>query len=356
MEKVSVRKPEKGTKPKLFYAGIDGDLLSPAMMEPQSSHLWAEKDPGEDLYALKNEDPERPVPGVAREVYDVPHMIPWGKKIASYLWAKSIAAGVLLISALAINLGFEQDAPLLYVISPLVALLFLVITMSLLVLDLKKPGRFFYLLTKPNLNSWLVLGGYVLMAYGILAAIWLYFGWWNAGMAPWVVWLTAVFAVASAGYSAFLFAQARGRDFWQSPLLFWHLIVQAMVAGSAMLTLLAALQIITPYQFLSGQMLYWLGNLLVVALLAGLAMVLGELFMNHGSEAVARPAHLLVRGALWKQFWLVVVGLGALAPIALTLWPTSSIYPNLAAALLALFGLWMYENLWIKAGQAVPLS
>jgi hypothetical protein len=24
--------------------------------------------------------------------------------------------------------------------------------------------------------------------------------------------------------------------------------------------------------------------------------------------------------------------------------------------LLALFGLWMYENLWIKAGQAVPLS
>jgi formate-dependent nitrite reductase membrane component NrfD len=194
------------------------------------------------------------------------------------------------------------------------------------------------------------------MAYGILAAIWLYFGWWNAGMAPWVVWLTAVFAVASAGYSAFLFAQARGRDFWQSPLLFWHLIVQAMVAGSAMLTLLAALQIITPYQFLSGQMLYWLGNLLVVALLAGLAMVLGELLMNHGSEAVARPAHLLVRGALWKQFWLVVVGLGALAPIALTLWPTSSIYPNLAAALLALFGLWMYENLWIKAGQAVPLS
>ena len=29
--------------------------------------------------------------------------------------------------------------------------------------------------------------------------------------------------MASAGYSAFLFAQARGRDFWQSPLLFWHL-------------------------------------------------------------------------------------------------------------------------------------
>ena len=34
----------------------------------------------------------------------------------------------------------------------------------------------------------------------------------------------------------------------------------------------------------------------------------------------------------------------------------NSSYPNLAASLLALIGLWMYENLWIKAGQALPLS
>src|SRR5918992_564343 len=54
MDKVTVRKPEKGTKPKLFYAGVDGNLLTPAMMEPQSSHFWAEKQPGEDLYALGN--------------------------------------------------------------------------------------------------------------------------------------------------------------------------------------------------------------------------------------------------------------------------------------------------------------
>jgi len=33
-----------------------------------------------------------------------------------------------------------------------------------------------------------------------------------------------------------------------------------------------------------------------------------------------------------------------------------SLIPYIVAALLALFGLWMYEHLWIKAGQAVPLS
>ena len=228
--------------------------------------------------------------------------------------------------------------------------------MALLILDLKKPGRFFYLVTKPNLNSWLVLGGYVLVIYGILAGIWLFHGLRGLVVPSPVVWLAALFAIASAGYSAFLFAQARGRDFWQSPLLFWHLIVQALGAGAAALTLLASLELVTPFQFISGQMLYWLGNLLVVALFAGLAMIFGELLMSHRGEEVSRSANLLLSGALWKQFWLVVVALGALVPIALTLWPTSSIYPNIAASLLALFGLWMYEHLWIKAGQAVPLS
>jgi Fe-S-cluster-containing dehydrogenase component/formate-dependent nitrite reductase membrane component NrfD len=350
MEKVSVRKPEKGTKPKLFYVGVDGDLLSPTMMEPQPGHFWADKDPGEDLYALKMRNPDRPIPGVAREVYDVPHMIPWGKKIATYLWTKSISAGVLLLAALFANMGFDQDSVVLNVISPMVSLVFLAATLALLVLDLKKPGRFFFLLTKPNLNSWLVLGGYVLAIFGVLLVFWLIQIVIVGAVSPLIVWPTALFAIASAGYSAFLFAQARGRDFWQSPLLFWHLLIQAIVAGAATITLIgSALGITLP-------LFVWLGHLLVISLFAGLAVILGELFMKHGSEEVFRSGELLVTGALSKLFWIFVVGLGTLAPAALTFWQTSSILPNVLAALLALFGLWMYEHLWIKAGQAVPLS
>ncbi len=350
MEKVSVRKPEKGTKPKLFYVGVDGDLLNPTMMEPQSSYFWAEKAPGEDLYALQNSNPERSIPGVAREVYDVPHVIPWGKKIASYLWTKSIAAGVLLLSALLLHMGFEQDAVVLHFLSPVLSLIFLAATMLLLIFDLKKPGRFFYLLTKPNLRSWLVLGGYVLMIFGGLAIVWLVQGVTRGAVSPWIIWATALFGIASAGYSAFLFAQARGRDFWQSPLLFWHLLVQAMTAGAAMLLLAGTLIGI------SAPMFYWLGNLLVISLFAGLAMIFGELFLNHGNEEVTRGAYQLLKGALRKQFWIFVVFLGAIAPIVLMLWPTASLVPNMVASILVLGGLWMYEDLWIRAGQATPLS
>ena len=350
MEKVNVRKAEKGTKPKLFYAGVDGDLLSPTMMAPQETHFWADKDPGEDLYALRMPNGERSTPGAAREVYDVPHITPWGKKIASYLWTKSISAGVLLLSALFLNMGFEQDAGVLSLVSPVVSLVFLAATMALLVLDLKKPSRFFFIFIKPNLNSWLVLGGYVLTIFGILLSVWLGLMLTGNGLHPLLVWGTATFAVASAGYSAFLFAQARGRDFWQSPLLFWHLLIQAIAAGAATLTLIGSVLGV------SLPLYSWLGHLLVISLCLSLAMIFGELFMKHGAEDAVRAGDMLVRGPLKKAFWLLVVGVGTILPIVLVLAPISSLIPNIAAALLALFGLWMYEHLWVRAGQAVPLS
>ncbi|HEY7713536.1 MAG TPA: 4Fe-4S dicluster domain-containing protein [Candidatus Binatia bacterium] len=356
LEKVSVRKAEKGTRPKLFYVGVDGDLLSPTMMEPQPSHFWAEKDPGEDLYALKSTHSDRPIPGAAREVYDVPHATPWGKKIASYLWTKSIAAGVLLLSALFFNMGFEQDAVVLGFLSPAVSLFFVAATLALLVFDLKKPGRFFFLFTKPNLNSWLVLGGYVLMIFGVLLVLWLYQMYDAGRVSPWVMWPAALFAIASAGYSAFLFAQARGRDFWQSPLLFWHLIVKSITAGAATLMLIGSLELITPYQFVSPQMFFWLIYILLVSLFVGLAMVFTELFIKHGAEEGVRAGDLLLKGALWKPFWIIAIGVGVLAPAILIFLPIASLLPNVGAAILALFGLWFYDHLWIKAGQAVPLS
>ena len=350
MEKVSVRKAEKGTQPKLFYVGVDGDLLQPTMMEPQSTHFWAEKTPGEDLYALRAESSERNIPGASREVYDVPHLTPWGKKIASYLWTKSISAGALLLAALSLNMGFEQDSVLLNVISPALSLIFLTATMAFLIFDLKRPDRFFFILIKPNLRSWLAIGGYVLMIFGLLATFWLLQGFAGGPVSRWIVWLGAFFAVASACYSAFLFAQARGRDFWQSPLLVWHLLIQSISAGAATLTLTGAVT------GMSVPMFYWLGTVLVVSLFAGLALIFSDLFMIHGSEEITRAAELLLKGPLSKQFWFLAVGLGIIAPILLILWPNGSLLLSTLASLLALAGLWTYENLWITAGQAVPLS
>src|SRR5262249_37176399 len=155
--------------------------------EPQPAHFWAEKIPGEDLYALKFTKSERAMPGSAREVYDVPHATPWGNKIASYLWTKSISAGVLLVAALSLTMGFEQDAFLLNVFSPLASMIFLALTMALLIFDLKRPERFFFILIKPNLRSWLALGGYLLMIFGALAMVWLVQGFTHGTVSRFIV-------------------------------------------------------------------------------------------------------------------------------------------------------------------------
>ncbi len=128
--------------------------------------------------------------------------------------------------------------PFLQGVAPLLALVFLGATLVLLVGDLKRPERFWYLLAKPNPTSWLVWGGWILQLYGALLVVWLaanLFGW--MGLASALLWPGVALAVGSAGYTAFLFGQAEGRDFWQSPLLLPHLIVQAALAGAAVLAL-----------------------------------------------------------------------------------------------------------------------
>jgi formate-dependent nitrite reductase membrane component NrfD len=190
----------------------------------------------------------------------------------------------------------------------------------------------------------------VLMIFGGLLVAWLAQILTQGTVSPFIIWPAALFAIASAGYSAFLFAQARGRDFWQSPLLFWHLIVQSIAAGAATMTLIGTVLGISSPLFTS------LGHLLVISLLASLAMIFGDLFMKHGAEDAHRAGAMLVHGPLSKPFWLCAIGLGIVVPIALVLWPLSSVIPNIVAAVLVLFGFWYYEHLWIKAGQAVPLS
>ncbi len=107
-----------------------------------------------------------------------------------------------------------------------------------------------------------------------------------------LAWPMAVVAAATAGYSAFLFGQAEGRDFWQSPLLLPHLLVAALVAGSA--SLLLAARVLGSASFIVGG----LGLVLWASLLVS-ALVLGaELFGAHGTEEARRAARLLTHGPL----------------------------------------------------------
>jgi len=250
----------------------------------------------------------------------------------------------------AVGPGAATADALTGLVAPGIGLLFLLLTTLLLVLDLKRPERFLYLIFKPNPRSWLVLGAFVLFAAGLLGGLWLLAG--LASSLPalsLLAWPTAVVAAATAGYSAFLFGQAEGRDFWQSPLLLPHLLVAAAVAGSASLLLAARVVGSAPIVVGGLGLVLW-GSLLVSAL-----VLIAELCTGHATRDAARAAELLTRGPLRAPLWGGVVGMGIVLPLVLLL-SASVPFGSELAAVLALGGLWLWEELWIRAGQAIPLS
>jgi Fe-S-cluster-containing dehydrogenase component/formate-dependent nitrite reductase membrane component NrfD len=352
-EQVQVRKAEQGTKPKVFYLGADASALSPTLQAPAEQYLWAQRPAGEvDLVRMVAEVQQRDGGrdgSISRPVYDAPHLPrPWRGKVAAYLWAKSIAAGTLLLASAGVILGRTDGGALTGVAAPILALLFLALTTALLVLDLKRPGRFHYILLRPNPRSWLVIGAWVLMAYGLVAALWLAGG---LAESPAVLTVLALPALllggAAAGYSAFLFNQAEGRDFWQSPLVLPHLLAAAVTAGAAALILVEGAGRRDDVRIAE----------LALALMAGLialaVVLVAELGGRHANLDATRAARLITDGRYRAWFWGGVVVGGVLIPLGLAALGTAG---AMGAALLALAGLWIYEDLWIRAGQAVPLS
>src|SRR5258708_3602817 len=101
-----------------------------------------------------------------REVYNVAHAKPWGWHISVYLWTKSISAGAAIVGAIGLLSRMQSGASneILSRAAPMISLLFLAITTGLLIGDLKRPERFWRLILAPNWTSWLVWGGYILMA------------------------------------------------------------------------------------------------------------------------------------------------------------------------------------------------
>jgi formate-dependent nitrite reductase membrane component NrfD len=131
--------------------------------------------------------------------------------VSLYIWTKSLAAGAFLVSALGVGAGLVPDSPLLTWGALLLALLFLGITGVLLILDLKRPERFYTILLRPQWRSWLTIGAYILVVYGALLGLSFLAALFGAtGFRHFLLWPGGLGAILAAIYTGFLFGQDRG--------------------------------------------------------------------------------------------------------------------------------------------------
>ena len=350
---VAVRAPEQNTKPKVFYKGADQAALDPTRTAiANDGMIWAD---------TTNEHPSVPVTigkkptdmdgVVARTAYTTKHTPTWGQMVSGYLVTKAIAGGTMLIAALMVLLGHADEQWPVGIIAPVIGLVFLAITGALLVFDLKQPGRFYYLLTKGNWSSWLVKGAYVLMAFALVSVVWFIAGVLQAeGLLEILAIPAAITGLATAGYTAFLFAQCEGRDLWQTPLLLPMLLARAVTAGAAT-WLIVNLFFSVP----SVDAVYWslIGGVVAVMALSWMETV------SHGSRHVEIAVHNMVKGEHGSLFWGGLI-MGCLIPFILAVVAVASSSDltvlGALAGLLALVGMFLSETAFVRAGQSVPLS
>jgi Fe-S-cluster-containing dehydrogenase component/formate-dependent nitrite reductase membrane component NrfD len=341
-EPVTVRRPEKNTRPKLFYRGATEFTLDPlaAARPPGDTYAWTEQPKGDHIV----QGPTAPQSSSAAAVisYDIAHRAPWDWRVSLYTWTKGIAAGAYLVPLLLVLGGWLDSTSALWVwAAPIVAATFLAITAALLIWDLDHPERFHYILTRPQWRSWLVRGGIILSGFTASIGVHLLGSLLDLpGLRTAAAVAGLPLSVLTAVYTAYLFAQAKARDLWQNPLLPPHLVVQAVLAGAAAVLLIAAWGH-------DADVRTALGWVLAGAALVHLLFVLGETTLPHVTAHARLASHEMVAGRFRVLFWagaaLVATGLAA---------------PWLGAwvALPALVGLALYEHAYVQAGQSVPLA
>jgi hypothetical protein len=133
--------------------------------------------------------------------------------------------------------------------------------------------------------------------------------------------------------------------------LWLHLIVQALVAGAAMLMLASAL---LDLDAASVRVLRW-------TMAAGLAVhavliaVEGRLAPATRAPEYHRAARLVTRGPFAARRWALGVAVGIVLPLALLAVPGDGGTWEFAA-ILAMLGIYIEEDTFVRAGQAPRIS
>ena len=252
--------------------------------------------------------------------------------------------------AIGVYLAAVRGWPLLWI--GLAGLFLTAITALLLTIDLERPERCFFVLIHPQWSSWLTRGAYLLLGFGVVAGIW-----WISEVAAWVdwidgaprLWLAAFTLPCAAGasiYTAFLFAQAEGRDLWQSPLLPGHLVLRSAMMGSGLLLLIEAL--------MGAQTEVARGIYLFSSVASLFALLVGDLAVPHTSEVGARAADEIRRGRYRWYYWCGGAVAGHLIPMTLVLLGDPDL--SYLAVGLAAGGLYAFEYAFVMAPQEIPNS
>ncbi len=301
---------------------------------------------------------------------DVPIQgIVWGSIITVNMWAKSIGTGVVFLAAFLWFRHNKEDMPNLRWAMPIISFIALNIFLFFTLIDLHQPYRMIHIFTHPHWTSSITVGAWLASFFLVLISLLMLIGVadkfpgvpfkkckltafgrknsaWYEKVLPFLVFL----AIPVTMYTAIIMAQSAAREIWVAPVEIMQMMWAALSAGAATLVFISASWTKEARKDLA----------LVIALSTffSFAMYMSEYFFSFkSSESEAILAFVHSGGSENIKFWIGMI-LGLIIPFFIAMGNLKSDNKTLLnfAAIMALVGLFIIKDVWLKIPQMLPLS
>jgi len=292
----------------------------------------------------------------------------WGWMITLNMWAKSIGTGVILIGAYLLYRHKHESMPNLRWLMPVISFVALNVFLFFTLIDLHQPLRMINIFLHPHWTSAITVGAWMATLFtGLITLLALIgtmdqfpdfrrhckVGKWARDntevyekIFPYVVFL----AIPVTLYTAIIMAESSARELWQAPTEMMQMLLAAFLAGSATLIFIA--------DDWKVEVRKDLALVLAFSTALGFMMYMGEYFFSFKSaEAEVTLTYIQSGGAYSGQFWFAMLA-GFVAPFFLSISAMKSDNTTILrfAAIIALMGLYLAKDVWLKIPQLLPLS
>src|SRR5512136_414051 len=277
-------------------------------------------------------------------IYNVEHEMPLGIPIATYFYLTGLSAGSFIISTMAYGFGMVRFKPFGKIGVTMATLLLMVAPMILLV-DLEQPLRVWHLILYLRITSPISWGTFLLTLYPMNCMVYGYFMFKVDLQRTKVFGLIGIpLALMVHGYTGFILALGKARVLWNTAIMPPIFLVSAMVSGLALMILVVITKdfVLRRKKEPDRPLIYALGNFMVASIILDLLLIGIDLTVLLTSTTEAyKAAHMLLDGPFSFLFLGVEVGLGAILPLFLLLFPfTKRSIPAFAlASVLVMIGI-----------------
>lgn len=283
--------------------------------------------------------------------------IPWGLWVGLYIYLVGVSGGAFLVAFLHHGLGVAAlRRPARYAVP--IALLTLSAGLSLVLLDLGRMERFWYLYTRTSPTSLLGMMVWTYTVYAlVLVAMLVAMARESRQALKWLSFAGVVLVVTFGGGEGALFGVLGSKPYWNSGILPVRFLFSAFLSGMGLVAFAAVVfkrwasdaEDADATRFLRMSLLGLLGLNIVVEF-AEISVTLYT-----GIPAVVEAYRLMMFGEHWWVFWIVQLAAGLALPLLLLALPSGARpgWLGLAGLLIALGYAGTKQNL-VLPGLAIP--